>query len=67
MEKLGVYIDQHLNWKDQITQVKNKVSKKPCILRHYVSIHVFKHFYYTLVCPYSNYAAVVWGNTYPSN
>lgn len=24
---LGVYIDQHLNWKDQITHVKNKVSK----------------------------------------
>lgn len=23
----GVYIDQHLNWKDQITHVKNKVSK----------------------------------------
>ena len=23
----GVYIDQHLNWNDQITHVKNKVSK----------------------------------------
>ena len=32
MEKLGVYIDQHLNWKDQITQVKNKLSKNIGVL-----------------------------------
>ena len=35
---LVVYIDQHLNWKDQITHVKNKVSKNIGILyklRHY--------------------------------
>ena len=67
---LGVYIDQHLNWKDQITHVKNKVSKNIGILyklRHYVSIHVLKQLYYTLIYPYLSYAVVVWGNTYQSN
>ena len=68
---LGVYIDQHLNWKDQITHVKNiMVSKNIGILyklRHYVSIHVLKQLYFTLIYPYLNYAVVVWGNTYPSN
>ena len=62
---LGVYIDQHLNWKDQITHVKNKVSKNIGILyklRHYVSIHVLKQLYYTLIYPYLNYAVAVWGN-----
>ena len=63
-------MDQHLNWKDQITHVKNKVSKNVGILfqlRHYVSIHILKQLYYTLIYPYLNYAAVLWGNTYPSN
>ena len=32
-----------------------------------MSIHVLKQLYYTLIYPYLNYAAVVWGNTYPSN
>ena len=36
-------------------------------LRHYVSIHVLKQLYYTLIYPYLNYAVVVWGKTYPSN
>jgi len=72
---LGVYIDQHLNWKDQITHVKNKVSKNIGILYKlrqwvymwHVSNHVLKQLYYTLIYPYINYApAVVWGNTYPS-
>ena len=58
-----------LVWKDQITHVKNKVSKNIGILyklRHYVSIHVLKQLYYTLLYPYLNYAFAVWGNTYPS-
>ena len=67
---LDVYIDQHLKWKDQITHVKNMVSKNIGILyklRHYVSIHVLKQLYFTLIYPYLNYAVVAWGNTYPSN
>ena len=68
---LGVYIDQHLNWKDQITHVKNKVSTRNIGIlyksRDYVSIHVLKQLYYRLIYPFLNYAVVVWGNTYPSN
>ena len=32
-----------------------------------MSIYLFKQLYYILICPYLNYAVVVWGNTYPSN
>lgn len=42
---LGVDIDHHLNWNDQNTHVKDKVSKNILILyklRHHVSIHVLK-------------------------
>ena len=35
-------------------------------LRHYVSMHVHKQLYFTLIYPL-NYVVVVWGNTYPSN
>ena len=41
-----------MDWKDQITHVKNKVSKNIGILfklRHYVSIHILKQPYYTLI------------------
>ena len=67
---LGVYIDQHFNWKDQITHVKIKVSKNIGILyklRHYVSIHVLKQLYHTPIHPYLNYTVVVWENACPSN
>ena len=67
---VGVYIDQHFNWKDQITHVENKVSRNIGILyklRHYVSIHFLKQLNYTMIYPYLNYAVVVWGNTYQSN
>ena len=66
----GFCIDQHLNWKDQITHVSNKVSKNIGILyklRHCVCIHVLKQLYYTLIYSYLNYAVVMWGNNYPSN
>lgn len=56
-----------MNWKDQITHVNNKVSKNIWILyklRHYVSIHVLKQLYYTLIYPYLNYTVVVWGKAY---
>ena len=67
---LGFCTDQHLNWKDQIIHVSNKVSKNIGILyklRQYVCIHVLKQLYYTLIYSYLNYAVVMWGNNYPSN
>ena len=49
----GVYLDQYLNWKDQIIHVKDKVAKNIGILyklRHYVGIHVLKQLYYSNYC-----------------
>ena len=59
-----------MNWKDQITHVKSKVSKNIGILyklRHYVSIHVLKQLYHKLIYPYLNYTVVVRGLTCQSN
>ena len=48
---LGIYLDEHLNWKSQITYVNNKAAKNIGIfykLRHYLNIHMLKQLYYTL-------------------
>ena len=49
---LGIYIDEHLNWKTQITHVNNKLGKNLGIinkLRHYLNLHTLKQLYYTLI------------------
>ena len=40
---LGIYLDEHLNWKSQITYVNNKTAKNLGIfymLQHYLNIHI---------------------------
>ena len=49
---LGIYIDEHLNWKTQITHANNKLAKNLGIinkLRHYLNLHTLKQLYYTLI------------------
>ena len=46
---LGIYLDQHLIWKHQITHIKNEISKNLGIfykLRNYQNIHMLKQLYY---------------------
>ena len=60
---LGIYIDEHLNWKTQITHANNKLAKNFGIinkLRHYLSLHTLKQLYYSLIHPYG---LMSWGNT----
>ena len=67
---LGIYLDEHLNWKKQIDHVSSKIAKNIGILyklRHYLNLHMLKQLYYTLIYPYINYGAASWGNTYPTN
>jgi hypothetical protein len=66
---LGVFIDDHLNWENQIKHINSKISKNLEILyklRGCINLKILKHLYYTLVYPYLNYAPRSWGNTYKS-
>src|SRR6218665_2375474 len=66
---LGVIIDSHLSWKDHITLITNKISKKLGIIsriKHYLPFHVLLNLYYTLIFPYLSYCNIVWGSNYPS-
>ena len=67
---LGVLIDEKLNWKDHIANVKSKLSKSTAILYKCIqvidsqSMHIL---YSSLFLPYISYCSEIWGNTYPSN
>ena len=64
---LGVYIDKHLKWGQQINHIKSKISKNTGILnklRYYVNLQMLKQLYYSLIYPYLNYGIMSWGNTY---
>ena len=67
---LGIYLDEHLNWKSQIVHVNNKIATNIGIfykLRHYLNIHMLKQLYYNLIYPYLTYGVMSWGNTYSTN
>ena len=52
---LGIYIDEHLNWKEHISITSKKVSKNIGILskiRHFVSQKILTSLYYSLIYPF---------------
>jgi len=66
---LGVHIDNNLTWKDHINIICKKISKNIGAiskLRHYVDLDTLRVVYYSLVYPYLQYGALIWGNTYKS-
>ena len=67
---LGIFLDDHINWKQQIKHVNNKIAKNIGIiykLRHYLDLKMLKQLYYTLIYPYFTYGVMSWGNTYKSS
>lgn len=66
---LGVYVDQHLDWKDHINNISSKVARNVGILArasHFLSQTVKIKLYYALVFPYLAYCNLVWASTYNS-
>ena len=64
---LGMYIDKHITWEQQIKHVKAKISKNTGIinkLRYYLDLNTLKQLYYTLIYPFINYGLMSWANTY---
>ena len=61
---LGVYIDEHLNWKHHINYVCNKLKRANGALsklRHYVNEKTLTSLYYSLFHSHVSYAAKIWG------
>ena len=67
---LGVYIDDKMTWKDQISYLSNKLAKCISILHRAKwtpDSRALRLLYYTPVLPYISYCAIIWGNTYHTN
>ena len=67
---LGVYLDEHLMWKDHISYVCKKISKSVGILyrsRFNLTLKNKLSLYYTLIYPYIIYCNLAWSSTYVSN
>ena len=68
--KLGVIVDQNLNWKDHIAMVSHKISKSCGIIsriRNTLDIKSKKLIYYNLIHPYLTHCVNVWSSTYRTN
>ena len=62
---LGVLVDQHLNWKYQISNVSKKISRSIGImyrLRNFVDLQILKNLYYCLIYSHLIYGIEVWGS-----
>jgi len=67
---LGIYLDEHLNWKTHIAHAQGKLTKNLGILnqlRNYLNLKMLRQLYYTLIYPYLNNGAMCWGNNYQTN
>ena len=62
---LGILMDQHLNWKHQITNVSKKISRGIGILgklRGQMNRNLLVNIYYCLVYSYLSYGVEAWGS-----
>ena len=67
---LGVYIDHHLNWKDDIAYISSKLSKSTAVIHktsHVLDTKTLTLLYNAIIFPYLNYCVEVWGNTYKTS
>ncbi len=62
---LGILIDEHLNWKEHISNVTKKISRSVgiiCKLRSCLNISLLRTIYYSLVYSHLNYGIHAWGS-----
>jgi hypothetical protein len=67
---LGVYVDQHLSWKEHVSNIATKIAKNLGILSRISRIlppQTRTSLYYTLIHPYISYCNIVWASAYKSN
>ena len=67
---LGVHIDENLKWSSHINSISSVISRNIGVMgrsRHYLSSQQLRLLYHTLILPYLNYCAIIWGRNYASN
>ena len=66
---LGVMVDENLKWKKHIYNISSVVNRNLGIMgraKYFLSSRELLLLYNTLILPYLNYCAVVWGRNYTS-
>ena len=64
---LGVFIDEHLTWKEHISNISKKISRGVgivCNLRKSMCTSLLRTIYYSLVYSHIVYGVHVWGSAY---
>ena len=67
---LGVYLNEHLMWKDHISYACKKIFKSVGILHRFRFNSTLKtklSLYHSLIYPYITYSNLAWSSTYVSN
>ena len=67
---LGVCIDHQITWKDHITYIANKLSKRIAIINrasHVLDTKTLYCLHNAIFKPYFIYCIELWGNTYKNN
>lgn len=67
---LGVTVDDHLTWKDHLSNVCTKVSRSVGVifkLRFFLPEQTLVTLYNAIIMPHLTYCNVAWGNTYRSH
>ena len=67
---LGVYTDQHLDWKTPVNFIGAKISKSVGLLykaKYYLPSKSLPTMYYALIYPYFTYCTLIWACTYVTN
>ena len=66
IKHLGVLIDEHLTWKENITVIENKVSKNLGLLhkaRWVLDSTALKNLYFSFIHSYLSYGNILWAST----
>ena len=64
---LGVKVDEHLNWDEQINAVCRNLSKHMSVfyrVKYILNNDCLKSLFCTMILRYLNYACEIWGNTF---
>lgn len=67
---LGVYLDEHLSWKNHIQYINGKIANSTFIMnkaKNLIPKAALKTIYHTLIHPYLTYGILAWGHTINNN
>ena len=62
---LGLLLDEHLTWNDQVDKIKAKLNKGNAMLskvRHHVNKPTLRSIYYAIFHSYLSYGCLSWGH-----